>query len=72
MAALGQSIMGQSIVDFQLTNETMETAFKVYKQLDQLNQFLDLLRMRLAIQKDFTIGGLVQVFDPKKKGYITP
>ena len=59
------------IIDFQLTNETMEFAFKVYRQLEQLEQFLDLLRMKLAIQHDFTIGGLVQVFDPKKKGFIT-
>ena len=27
--------------------------------------------MRLSIQEDFTFGGIVTLFDPKKKGYIT-
>ena len=27
--------------------------------------------MRLSIQEDFTLGGIVSYFDPAKKGYIT-
>ena len=27
--------------------------------------------MRLSIQEDFTLGGIVNFFDPSKKGYIT-
>ena len=44
---------------------------KVDGQLESLKSFLDLLRMRLSIQEDFTLGGIVAYFDPKKKGYIT-
>ena len=27
--------------------------------------------MRLSIQPDFTLGGIVNFFDPSKKGFIT-
>ena len=39
--------------------------------MESLQSFLDLLRMRLSIQEDFTLGGIVTLFDTTKKGYIT-
>lgn len=58
-------------VDFALTSESVDAAMKVIQQLNTLHQFLDLLRMRLAIQEDFTLGALVSLFDPGKKGFVT-
>ena len=58
-------------VEFALSQKTVNIADKVDDKLENLKQFLDLLRMRLSIQEDFTFGGIVALFDPKKKGYIT-
>ena len=58
-------------VEFALSQKTVNIVDKVDDKLENLKQFLDLLRMRLSIQEDFTFGGIVTLFDPKKKGYIT-
>ena len=62
---------GQTEVDFALTSGSVDAAMRVIQQLNTLNQFLDLLRMRLAIQQDFTLGSLVSQFDQDKKGFVT-
>ena len=62
---------GQTEVDFALTSDSVDAAMRVIQQLNTLNQFLDLLRMRLAIQQDFTLGSLVSQFDHDKKGFVT-
>ena len=49
----------------------MAIGVKVEGQLESLRSFLDLLRMRISIQQDFTLGGVVHYFDSGKKGYIT-
>lgn len=59
-------------VDFALTQKSVvDISVKVDGQLESLRSVLDLLRMRLSIQEDFTLGGIVAYFDPMKKGYIT-
>ena len=64
-------INAEQFVDFALTQQTVDISVKVDGQLESLRSFLDLLRMRLSIQEDFTLGGIVSYFDPSKKGYIT-
>lgn len=58
-----QQTDGATTIDFALTSESVDAAIKVIQQLNTLNQFIDLLRMRLAIQEDFTLGALVALFD---------
>jgi hypothetical protein len=59
------------LVDFALTQKTINITEKVGEQLESLHSFLDLLRMRLAIQEDFTLSSIVTLFDSSKKGFIT-
>ena len=63
-------IAAENFIDFALTQKTVDISVKVDGQLDNLRNFLDLLRMRISIQPDFTLGGVVHFFDPGKKGYI--
>ena len=64
-------IAADNFIDFALTQKSVNISVKVDKQLESLRSFLDLLRMRISIQQDFTLGGVVHFFDPTKKGYIT-
>lgn len=64
-------INADQFIDFALTQKTVEISIKVGNQLQSLLSFLDLIRMRLSIQQDFTLGGIVNFFDPSKKGFIT-
>ena len=80
---LGSNKMSQSLikedraispdffVDFALTQKTMNISEKVSEKLESLHSFLDLLRMRLAIQQDFTLSNIVTLFDYSRKGFIT-
>ena len=61
----------EQFIDFELSAQTINITLKVDEKLEALRSFLDLLRMRLSIQEDFTLGGIVNFFDPSKKGYIT-
>ena len=64
-------VAAEMLVDFALSSKTLDISMKVRGQLESLNQFLDLLRMRLSIQEDFTMGAIVTMFDKTKKGFIT-
>lgn len=60
------------IVDFQLTQESaLNEAIRLSGKIETLEQHLELLKMRLAIQEDFTLAELVNIFDTQKKGFVT-
>ena len=53
-------INAEQFIDFELSAQTINISLKVDEKLEALRSFLDLLRMRLSIQEDFTLGGIVK------------